>query len=254
MSTTTPSALPQTTTSRWHSPAITVARFTLRSYMRSGWILGDLVFVWLLYAAFFLEFGGNVPYFFSTAGQGLGTLAILGTIVIVKRGMSARMYLPLARLSSRTAYLQGLMLATSVLRIPSYLLMLLLGGGYHTHAPSFGIQGASFGNLLLGSIGLLINCIIVSILTVVLSLPIATRRIQIVFLAWLAAVLYVGNNPNPYLSIIHLPIVPIAVCYNLGTTPIGWYELCMLLVAIGYIAALVWLACYWFSRRDLIFS
>lgn len=251
---TTPSAFTHTTTSWWHSPTITVARFTLRSYMGSGWILGDIVFVWLLYAAFFLEFGGNVSYFFSTTGQGLGVLAILGTIVIVKRSMNARLYLPLARLTSRSAYLQGLMLATCVLRIPSYLLMLLLGGGYHTHAPSFGIQGASFGNLLLGSIGLLINCIIVSILTIVLSLPITTRRIQIIFLAWLAAVLYVGNNANPYLSIIHFPIAPIAVCFSLGTTTIGWYELYMVLVAIGYIVALVWLASYWFSRRDLIFS
>lgn len=248
------STITQTGTTLWRNPIITVARFALRSYIRSGWILGDIIFVWLLYAALFLEFGGDVAYFFSTTGQGLGVLAILGTIVIVKRSMNARIYLPLARLSSRTAYLRGLILATSVLRFPLYILMLLLGGGYHTHTPSFGIQGATPGNLLLGSIGLLINCIIVSILTVVLSLPIATRRIQIFFLAWLVAVLYIGNNPNPYLAIVRLPIAPIAACYSLGTAMIGWYEIGMVIVAIGYIAGLVWLAGYWFRKRDLIFS
>src|SRR5207302_1950667 len=48
----------------WRLPSMTVARFTLVSYIRSGWILGDVVLVWLLYALFFLEFGGNVAYFF----------------------------------------------------------------------------------------------------------------------------------------------------------------------------------------------
>src|ERR1700693_5520283 len=79
----------------WRLPSLTVARFTLVSYIRSGWILGDIAIVWLLYAAFFLEFGGNVAYFFGTTGQGLGALAILGTIVMVQRAMSSRVYLPL---------------------------------------------------------------------------------------------------------------------------------------------------------------
>jgi len=39
----------------WRLPSLTVARFTLVSYIRSGWILGDIAIVWLLYAAFFLE-------------------------------------------------------------------------------------------------------------------------------------------------------------------------------------------------------
>src|SRR5258708_26314580 len=74
---------------------VTVGRFTLRSDVRSGWILGDVVFVWLLYAMFFLEFGGDVTYFYGTAGQGLGALAILGTVVMTQRAMNARVYLPL---------------------------------------------------------------------------------------------------------------------------------------------------------------
>src|SRR5438067_13650643 len=84
--------VPQILKEFWRLPSLTVARFTLVSYMRSGWILGDVVFVWLLYAIFFLEFGGNVAYFFGTAAQGLGVLAILGTVIMVQRALSARVY------------------------------------------------------------------------------------------------------------------------------------------------------------------
>jgi hypothetical protein len=118
--------LPQFLKEFWRLPSLIVARFTLLSYIRSGWILGDVVFVWLLYAIFFLQFGGNVSYFFGTAGQGLGALAILGTVVMTQRAMSARVYLPLSRLTSRSAYMRGLVIATAVLLAPLFLLLMLL--------------------------------------------------------------------------------------------------------------------------------
>jgi hypothetical protein len=127
-----------TLTKYWHTPTVTVARFVLLSHFRSGWIIGDLVFIWLLYAVLFLEFGGDVSYFYGTAGQGLSVLAILSTIVILSRSLNARMYLPIARLSSRGAYIRGIILATGCLRIPSFLLMLLLGGSIHMHQPDIG--------------------------------------------------------------------------------------------------------------------
>lgn len=74
----------------WRLPSLTIARFTLVSYIRSGWILGDIILVWLLYAIFFLEFGGNVAYFYGTANQGLAVVTILGTVVMVQRAMNAR--------------------------------------------------------------------------------------------------------------------------------------------------------------------
>src|SRR5438067_2108996 len=115
----------------WRLPSLMVARFTLVSYIRSGWILGDVVLVWLLYAVFFLEFGGNVAYFFGTGGQGLGALAILGTVVMTQRAMSARVYLPLSRLTSRSAYVRGLVIATGVMRVPLFLLLMVLAMSYH---------------------------------------------------------------------------------------------------------------------------
>ena len=223
----------------WRLPSLTVARFTLLSYLRSGWILGDIVIVWLLYAAFFLEFGGNVAYFFGTTGQGLGALAILGTIVMVQRAMSARVYLPLARLTSRSSYIRGLVIATGVLRFPLYLMMMLLGMGFHTHAPSWGIQGATVTNMLIGSVGLLANCIVISTLVVVFSAPIATRLARIALLAWFAAMLYSNTSPGPlasFLSISRLPLIPMTACFNFGAAgSIGWFGVAALLIIALYV-------------------
>lgn len=259
------SYLPSTDTSGltrqrfWYLPTITVARFILRSYIRSGWILGDIVYIWFLYAFLFLEVGGNVAYFYGTAGQGLGVLAVLDTIVMVQRSLkNARVYLPLARLSSRSTYIRGLILATGVLRVPLFLLTLLLALGYHHSASGWGIEGATFWNMLPGALGLLLNCVLLTIVTVLLLAPVATRRIQIVFLVWLAAVLYTNagvNGLTHYLSIVQIPLAPLAACYQLGfTATINGYGLAMLLLTIGYIVGLTYLTDVLFSRRDLILS
>ena len=251
---------PNTFTRFWRSPTLVVARFTLRSYVRSGWILGDIVFVWLTYAIFFLEFGGNVAYFFGTAGEALGVLAVLSTIVMTQRAMSARVYLPLARLTSRSAYVRGIILASSVLRIPAFLLLMVLAMSFHQFSPPpcnpACIEDATFSGMTLGAIGLLVNCSILSTLTVLLSIPIATRRIQIIFLAWFALVLYTNTSNTivaTYFSWVRIPLAPLAACYNLGTTGfVSWYSLVMFLLAIGYIVALTALAEFLLRKRDLI--
>ncbi len=244
----------------WRSPTLVVARFTLRSYARSGWILGDIVFVWMIYAIFFLEFGGDIAYFFGTAGEALGILSILSTIVMTQRAMSARVYLPLARLTSRSAYIRGVVLASSVLRIPAFLLLMILAMSFHQFSPPpcnpLCIADATFSSMTLGAIGLLVNCWILSALIVVLSIPIATRRIQIIFFAWFALVLYTNTSNNivtTYFSWVRIPLAPLATCYNLGTTGnVGWYSLVMFLLAVGYIVALTVLAEFLLRKRDLI--
>lgn len=244
----------------WRLPTLVVTRFTLRSYVRSGWILGDIVFVWLAYAIFYLEFGGNVSYFFGTAGEALGALSVLSTVVMTQRAMSARVYLPLARLTSRSSYVRGVLLAASILRIPAFLLLMILAMSFHRVSPPacnpLCIADATFSSMTIGAIGLLVNCSIIGALTVLLSIPIATRRIQIIFLAWLALVLYTNTNNNivaTYFSWVRIPLAPLAACYNLGTTSaVGWYNLGMLLLAIAYIIALTVLAEFLLRRRDLI--
>src|SRR5689334_12073111 len=127
-------ALPQTAsnpwTRFWHLPSITVARFALRSYARSGWLWGEFVFV-LAFFPVFWTYPGTEGYFFSTGGAGLGILALLGTAIMVHRAMGARVYLTLARLPSRSACTRGLVLATGVLRLPLYLLLLALVLAFH---------------------------------------------------------------------------------------------------------------------------
>lgn len=242
----------------WRLPSMTVARFTLLSYVRSGWILGDIVIVWLLYAAFFLEFGGNVAYFFGTAGQGLGALAIIGPVVMVQRAMNARVYLPLSRMTSRSSYIRGLVIAAGVLRLPLNVMMMLLALGYHNFEPSFGIEGATVTNMTVGMLGLLVACVILSTLTVAFSAPIATRLARIGLLAWLAAVLYTSTGPgsNPVatvLSVSRIPLIPLSACLNFGPAgSIDWSGLLALLIACGYIVGLTLLAEYWMARRDLL--
>lgn len=244
----------------WHSPTLTVARFTLKSYIRSGWILGNIVFIWLLYAIFYLEFGGDTIYFFGTANPGLGLLAVLGTIVMAQRAVTARMYLPLARLTSRAAYIRGLIIASSVFVLPSFLLLMAMAMSYHRFSPPpcdpTCIAGATVANMLPGGLGLVINCIVVTALTVVLSRPIATRRIQIVFLVWLLCVLYSNSGFGivaQYLSWTRIPLAPLIVCFNLSTTGIAnLYDAIMVLIALGYIIGLTLLTQFWFSKRDLI--
>ncbi|HLI08604.1 MAG TPA: hypothetical protein VKV40_18725 [Ktedonobacteraceae bacterium] len=246
----------------WHWPSVTIARFTLASYVRSGWILGDLIFVWLLYAIFFFEFGGNVAYFFGTAGQGLGALAILSAVVMTQRAMNARVYLPLARITSRSSYVRGLVLATGALRVPAFLLLLALAAGYHHFSPppctGIGgcIAGATAASITIGAIGLLANCIVISTLIVTFSAPIATRLARILLLAWVAAVLYSGTSPGPVtaiLSVARVPLMPLAACYNLGpggTT--GWSAVLAVVIDIAYIIGLTLLAERWLAKRDLI--
>src|SRR5260370_1268372 len=87
-------------------------------------------------------------------------------------------------------------------RLPIFLMLMLLALGYHQFSPPkcfIGdcIEGATVANMTIGAIGLLVNCIIISTLTVVLSVPVATRRIQIVFLIWLVTVLYSNSNLGP---------------------------------------------------------
>ena len=245
----------------WRLPSMTVARFTLVSYIRSGWILGDFVFVWLLYAIFFLEFGGGVAYFYGTAGQGLDVLAILSTVVMVQRAMHARVYLPLSRMTSRSAYVRGLVIATAVLRIPFFLMLLGLAMLHHNFSPppcTIGncIQGATFSNMLLGALGLLVNCTVISTLVVVFSAPIATRRARILLFAWFAAVLYSNTSPGPIaavLGIVRLPLLPLAICYSFGTTQsIDWSGIAALAMSIVFIVGLTLLGEYWLRKRDLI--
>ncbi|HWZ17429.1 MAG TPA: hypothetical protein VNW73_01390, partial [Ktedonobacteraceae bacterium] len=115
-----------TSKSLWRTPSITIARLTLESYFRSGWMWTEFVLVLVFFAALFFPFLEDVPYFYGTSNWDLSAIAVLGAAIMVRQATSARTYVLLARLSSRASYSRGLMLAAAILRFPIFIFMLLL--------------------------------------------------------------------------------------------------------------------------------
>ena len=110
----------------WRTPSMTIARLTLESYFRSGWMWAEFVLVLVFFAALFFPFQEDVPYFYGTSIWDLSAIAVLGAAIMVRQATSARTYVLLARLSTRASYSRGLMLAAAALRIPIFMFMLLL--------------------------------------------------------------------------------------------------------------------------------
>ena len=233
----------------WHLPSVTVARFTLRSYARSGWLWGEVVCVVPFYLVFWY-YPGTEEYFFSTGSVGLCVLALIGTAIMAHRAMSARIYLPLARLPSRAACTRGLVLATGALRIPLYLLLLGLALAFNS------IIAPRPVDIVIGSLGAVANCLVIATLVVTLSPPMATRLTRILFLAWL--VLAFAPLPGigwlaALFSLARLPLLPLAANIGLGTTPnLGLVGFWPLPVAALYVVGLTLAADFLLARRDLI--
>src|SRR5205807_5888561 len=97
---------------------------------------------------------------------------------------------------------------------------------------------------------------VISTLTIALSSPVATRQVRIVFLAWLAAVLYSNTTPGTLaavLSVTRLPLIPLATCYSLGgMSHISWHGLGAVLMDGVYVVGLTLVAEFWMRRRDLL--
>ncbi len=243
-----------TSISFWRTPSITIARLTLESYFRSGWMWAEFVLVLVFFAALFFPFREDVSYFFGTSTWDLSAIALLGAAIMVRQATSARTYVLLARLSSRASYSRGLMLATAALRIPILLFMLLLILLAHR------LINPTTDKILIGAIGLLPNTILVSVLAVAMSSPISTRLTRLLFLSWIALVLFslspVFLVPTPILDvmgIVRIPLWPISACYQMsvsGTLSVAGV-IGMFLVG-AYILGLALVAGRWLERRELL--
>ena len=236
-----------------YTSSLEIARFTLMSYIRSGWVLLDIILVWLIYSVFFSATKTSAHTFFDISIPCMAAETILGSIIFVSRCMKSNVYLPLARLSSRSPYLYGIVIASSVLRIILYLLLLL------TMAMLKNITDINWLNGFYGSLGLILICQLCSLLAIILSRPIATRPTQIVFLSWIVIVLY-SNTPAAidiarYLQILQLPLRPIALCYQLSSQgSIASWDWIGVVIMFAYMAIIIALGTAWFAKRDLYLS
>ncbi len=242
------SSFPSTRTDFWHSQSITIARYTLASYLKSGWYWGEAVIVIGLAFALF-KYPGDLGYFAGLANELLGFVAILGPAILVHRSMSARVYLPVSRLASRDSYIRGLMIAAGVLRIPLYLAFMAVALGLRA------VMGATIVNMAIAALGGSVLTIVIATITVTLSNPIASRLVRSIFLLWLAMTLYASSSAPlaAFIDFLRIPIAPLAACF--GFTLVGRIDLTGILglvVCAIYMVGLMFLASYWFRKRDLI--
>ncbi len=238
----------------WRTSSMTIARLTLESYFRSGWMWTEFVLVLVFFAALFFPFQEDVPYFYGTSNWDLSAIAVLGAAIMVRQATSARTYVLLARLSSRASYSRGLMLAAAALRIPIFLFMLLLV--LLTHR----LINPTADKMFIGALGVLPTTILVSVLTVALSSPIATRLIRILFLTWIAVVLFsispiftIPSSVLNILAIVRIPLWPISACYQVSVSgTIGLSGMLGIPLVALYIVALALIAGKWLERRELL--
>ena len=243
-----------TSRSLWRTQSTTIARLTLESYFRSGWMWAEFVLVLVFFAALFFPFQEDVPYFYGTSNWDLSAIAVLGAAIMVRQATSARTYVLLARISSRASYSRGLMIAAAALRIPIFLCMLLLVLLAHR------LINPAVDKMLIGALGVLPITILVCVLTVALSSPIATRLMRILFLAWIAVVLFsvspiltIPSSVLNILAIVRIPLWPISACYQVSVSgSIGLSGVLGMLLAAVYIIGLALVAGMWLERRELI--
>jgi hypothetical protein len=176
-------------------------------------------------------------------------LAALGTTILFRRAASARAYLHIAWMPRRAAYVRGHALAAAVLRLPMFALLLLLtlGTGKLLHPTASWI--------IVGTLGVVVNCLVVVALAIALCPPIATRLEQIGFLAWLVAAVY-SYTSGPLaqvLAVLRLPLLPFGACYNFSISGVlDWTGILAVVIEVFYIAGLMWLAESRMARRDLV--
>lgn len=238
----------------FRSPTITVSRLILASYLRSGWMWAEFVLVVSSFAIIYFPYLEKAADFNGTSNFVLGGIAVLGPAIMVRQATGARVYLLLARLTSRSAYSRGLMLAAAFLRLPLYLFFLALVLIFHR------LEDPTADVLFWGGLGILCNTILVAVLTVSLCSPIATRLQRIYFLAWLALMLFsfrpIFSVPTwliNILSLSQLPLWPVIECY--ASSASGSFDLlsmaAILLLGV-YCALLTLVAGRKLERRELL--
>ena len=229
------------------APALRVARAALGRYVRSSWLLVDLVGIGVIWA---IAFRGTVTpaSFFEIASIGLILLALLGAYGIL-HVMPPSVYLRLVPRRDYRAALAGVVLANAVVRAAVALALLLLTGILQD------LIDATASGVLVGMLGLVANSVLIGTLAIVLAPPIAGRlwRVGLLVLVLLALYSYEASGLlGQVLAVTRLVLLPIAACYNLGQTgELDRPGLLALLVVAALVAGMVYLAAGALTRRHV---
>jgi hypothetical protein len=226
-------------------PALRVARVALARYVRSSWVLVDLVGVVVIWV---IAYRGTVTpaSFFEAGNIGLILLAILSAYGIVQV-VPPSVYLRLVPRRDYRGALGGIVLANALVRAAVALALLLLTLVLHdlTYATAAGV--------LVGMLGLVANSILIGTLAVVLAPPIAGRvwRVGVLVVVLLALYSYQVSGPlGQALVVTRVVLLPIATCYNLGQTgELGRSGLLALIAVAALVAGMISLAAFALGRR-----
>lgn len=235
------------------SPSAEIAGTALRRFVRSVWLIVELIGVGLIFLVCFRS-PVTVRGFFEPAGLGLALLSAVGTTGIVVSVVPPRLYARLAPRKDYRSMVGGLMLASGIIQgcaAVTLTMLVLLFQRIPALGPD-GVPGAGAA-LAAGMVGLLANTVLVAALTVALAPPLGTQAARLVFLAWLCLALYsyiATDFLGSVLTVVRLPLLPFAAGYSFGQSGvIGAAGVLALGVEAAYIGALIALAPRWVPLR-----
>jgi hypothetical protein len=232
----------------WRWPSVSLACFLLAGYGRSAWLWAEFV----VSAAIFVvvkDYAGTAGYWFTVASIGLSVEAVAGTSVFARRALGPRAYLPLTRLRSRGVYVRGIALSASVIRVPLCLLF------YALVLLTKRMTDVTTPRVLASLIALLASQLVLVAGTTAFTPPVATRVERIGLALWLILALswYTATGMvAQVLAIVHLPLAPLGVGYQLAQSGrLSGVGAVALLGDAALVGALIVLAGWWLSKRDL---
>jgi len=249
----------------WLRRMLTLCRFTLREYIRSGRVLVELVAMPVVAWLFFWPNGAvkglDPVWFFSMAGIFFVLLAAYTMFALVRLCSRAQGYVIISRELGRRGYLIGLYAAAIVIIVVVYLLFsALIAIIWSTRPHTLSLVG-----WLAGSLPLLLNAGIIAALVLLIAPLVLPTRPRLIILALLMVALsrnvdLFGHTAasvalRPVQALLGIPLLPALSGFALSAE--GSYGIAAAGVLLGQLASigvLLALALLAFDRRELILA
>jgi hypothetical protein len=244
---------------------IAFTRFTLLEYLRSGRIWVEIAAAGVFYIIF-LRGEISAEKYFSLSGIFCLLLSLYTTSVIVGLGDRPQGYVVLARRIGRAGYLFGLYLSALLVLTLVYLLVAALAAGLSQPG------GLTLAAWAFGSLPLLLNVALLSALLLMLSPMVFSAGWRLLVLTLIALAFsgnwdFLGNGALEALpsvvqsvlsslqTILGWPLVPAFSGFALALNPdYSSSALTILVSQVSLLVALLGIAIYSFSQRELLLS